>query len=139
MRCLDEATEPRSRVRRRFRSRARGRCFLVSACTIVLDYERASEWCDRIAEFAERYGSRYMLAFCRAEYGAVYLWRGEWSDAESVLELSVEDFSSSRPAWVAGPLVALAELRRRQGRPARRRSSSTEPAPPERSSSVAPA
>ena len=28
-------------------------------------------WCDRIAAFAERYGSRYMLAFCRAEYGAV--------------------------------------------------------------------
>jgi LuxR family maltose regulon positive regulatory protein len=41
-------------------------CFLVSACTAVLDYGRAFEWCDRIAEFAERYGSRYMLAFCRA-------------------------------------------------------------------------
>jgi hypothetical protein len=40
---------------------------LVSACTAVLDYERAFEWCDRIAEFAERYGSRYMLAFCRSE------------------------------------------------------------------------
>ena len=34
------------------------------------------EWCDRIAQFAERYGSRYMLAFCRAEYGAVHLWLG---------------------------------------------------------------
>ncbi|MGH3012835.1 MAG: hypothetical protein ACRDMY_13495, partial [Gaiellaceae bacterium] len=44
-------------------------CFLVSACTSVRDYERAFAWCDRIAEFAERYGSRYMLAFCRAEYG----------------------------------------------------------------------
>ena len=37
-------------------------CFLVSACTAVLDFERASAWCDRIAEFAERYGSRMMLA-----------------------------------------------------------------------------
>ncbi len=44
-------------------------CFLVTACTAVRDYERAAVWCDRIAEFAERYGSRYMLAFCRAEYG----------------------------------------------------------------------
>jgi tetratricopeptide (TPR) repeat protein len=91
-------------------------CFLVSACSAVRDYERALEWCERIAEFAERYGSRYMLAFCRAEYGAVHLWRGAWSDAERVLEASIEDFSHSRPAMVGAPLVGLAELRRRQGR-----------------------
>jgi LuxR family transcriptional regulator, maltose regulon positive regulatory protein len=84
----------------------------------VLDYGRAFEWCDRIAEFAERYGSRYMLAFCRAEYGAVHLWRGRWADAGTLLEASIEDFSRSRPAWAEGPLVTLAELRRRQGRPA---------------------
>ena len=91
-------------------------CFLVTACSAVRDYERASEWCDRIAEFAERYGSRYMLAFCRAEYGGVHLWRGSWRAAEEVLEASVEDFSRSRPAMVGGALAALAELRRRQGR-----------------------
>ena len=91
-------------------------CFLVSACTAVRDFERAGEWCDRIAEFAERFGSRYMLAFCRAEYGAVHLWRGRWSDAESALEAAVDDFAHSRPVWVGGPLLGLAELRRRQGR-----------------------
>ncbi len=91
-------------------------CFLVSACTAASDYERAFEWCDRIAEFAERYGSRYMLAFCRAEYGTVHLWRGRWAEAESVLESSLDDFSRSRPAWVESPLLGLAELRRRQGR-----------------------
>ena len=58
----------------------------MSACTAVLDFERAYVWCDRIAEFAERYGSRYMLAFCRAEYGAVHTWRGRWTEAEAVLE-----------------------------------------------------
>jgi LuxR family transcriptional regulator, maltose regulon positive regulatory protein len=91
-------------------------CFLVSTCIAVLDHERAVEWCDRIAEFAERYGSRYMLAFCRAEYGAVDVARGRWDDAEELLVTSVDDFARSRPAWVGGPLVALAELRRRQGR-----------------------
>src|ERR671922_2073487 len=91
-------------------------CFLVSACSAVRDYERAFQWCDRIAEFAERYGSRYMLAFCRAEYGAVRLWRGEWVDAEEMLQASIEHFSRSRPAMVGGPLVGLAELRRRQAR-----------------------
>ena len=82
----------------------------------VLDLERAAAWCDRIAEFADRYGSRYMLAFCRAEYGAVDVRRGRWKDAEAMLEAAVEDFARSRPAWVAGPLVGLAELRCRQGR-----------------------
>ncbi len=93
-------------------------CFLVSACLAVYDFERAFAWCDRIAEFAERYGSRYMLAFCRAEYGAVHRWRGRWGEAEAMLEASVEDFTRSRPAWAAGPLAGLAELRRRQGRTA---------------------
>ena len=46
-------------------------CFLVSACLRVYDFERAYAWTDRIADFAERYGSRWMLAFCRAEYGTV--------------------------------------------------------------------
>jgi len=118
MRCLDEATvralagEATIPI-----SGAWACCFLVAACTAALDFERAFEWCDRIAEFADRYGSRYMLAFCRAEYGAVHLSRGRWVEAEAVLEASIEDFSASRPAMVGGPLVALAELRRRQGRP----------------------
>ncbi len=91
-------------------------CFLVTACISARDYERAFEWCDRIAEFAERYGSRYMLGFCRAEYGAVHLWRGRCTEAEALLRASAEDFARSRPAMVGAPLVGLAELRRRQGR-----------------------
>jgi DNA-binding NarL/FixJ family response regulator len=93
-------------------------CFLVSACTAVQDFGRATQWCDRIAEFAERYGSRMMLAYCRAEYGAIHLWRGRWSDAEATLEAAIEDFLRSRPGMVGGPRAGLAELRRRQGRAA---------------------
>ncbi len=117
MSCLDEATATALAGEAAIPiSGAWACCFLVSACIAVLDYERAFEWCDRIAEFAERYGSRYMLAFCRAEYGAVHLWRGRWAEAEEMLAASVKDFSRSRPAMVGPPLVALAELRRRQDR-----------------------
>jgi len=117
MRCLDEATATALQGEATVPiSGAWACCFLVTACTAVRDYERAFEWCDRIAEFAERYGSRYMLAFCRAEYGAVHLWRGRWEQAEAVLEAAIEDFARSRPAMVGGPLVGLAELRRREGR-----------------------
>ncbi len=91
-------------------------CFLVSSCLAVLDLDRAFQWCDVIEQFAERYGSRYMLAFCRAEYGVIHLWRGEWDAAEKLLEAAVADFTHSRPAMVGGPLTVLAELRRRQGR-----------------------
>jgi LuxR family maltose regulon positive regulatory protein len=118
MRCLDEATAAALEGDATIPiSSAWACCFLVGACTAVLDYGRASEWCDRIGEFAERYGSRYMLAFCRAEYGLVHLWRGRWSEAETLLALSAEDFARSRPAWAPAALVALAELRRRQGTP----------------------
>lgn len=117
MRCLDEATAAALEGETAIPiSSAWACCFLVNACLAVRDYERALEWCDRIADFAERFGSRYMLAFCRGEYGAVSLWRGRWSEAETLLEASVEDFLRSRPAWVGSPLVELAELRRRQGR-----------------------
>jgi DNA-binding CsgD family transcriptional regulator len=117
MRCLDEATAAALEGGAEIPiSGAWTFCFLVTACTATLDFERAAEWCDRLAEFAERFGSRYMLAFCRAEYGAVHLWHGRWDEAEELLETAVEDYSCSRPAWVSGPLVELADLRRRQGR-----------------------
>ena len=117
MRCLDEATAAALEGEATIPiSGAWACCFLVSACTSVLDYERAVEWCDRIASFAERFGSRYMLAFCRAEYGAVDVWRGRWSEAETLLAASLDDFAHSRPAWVGSPLLGLAELRRQQGR-----------------------
>ena len=117
MRCLDEATAAALAGEARIPiSSAWTCCFLVSACTAVRDFERASEWCDRIAAFAERYGSSYMLGFCRAEYGAVAVWRGRWQEAEALLVSSIDAFSRSRPAYAAGPLTQLAELRRRQGR-----------------------
>ncbi len=118
LRCLDEATV--SALGGGAENPISGAwtfCFLVSACTAVLDFGRAVQWCDRIADFAERYGSRMMLAYCRAEYGAVHLWRGRWSVAEAMLEAAIEDFMRSRPGMVGGPIAGLAELRRRQGRP----------------------
>ncbi len=80
-------------------------CLLVSACLAVADLERATAWCDRIAAFAQRYGSRYMLAFCRSEYGAVDVWRGSWERADALLSAAVSDFERSRPAWAPGPLT----------------------------------
>jgi LuxR family transcriptional regulator, maltose regulon positive regulatory protein len=117
MRCLDEATATALAGGAAVPiSGAWTCCFTVGACTAVLDLPRAVEWCDRIAAFAERYGSRYMLAFCRAEYAEIDVWRGEWARAEAMFAAAIDDFGRSRPAWVGGPLVGLAALRVRQGR-----------------------
>ena len=117
MRRLDEATAAALEDRAQIPiSGAWTFCILVSACMAVADFERAAAWADRIAQFAERYSSRYMLAFCRAEYGALHLWRGRWAEADDVLSAALDDFALSRPAWAGGALVALAELRRREGR-----------------------
>jgi DNA-binding NarL/FixJ family response regulator len=117
MRCLDEATTAALEGEAQIPiSIAWACCFLVGACTATRDYERASEWCDRIAAFAEKYRSRYMLGFCRSEYGEVDLWRGSWVEAEARFESARDAFGRSRPAWVGGPTAGLAELRRRQGR-----------------------
>ena len=117
MRCLDEATAAALADEATIPiSSAWTCCFLVTACNAVLDFDRAAEWCDRIAEFAGRYGSRYMLGFCRAEYGTVQLWRGRWAQAESLFEEAIAAYARSRPPYLPGPLTGLAELRRRQGR-----------------------
>jgi len=117
MACLDEAAAAALDGEATIPiSRAWTCCFLVSACETVRDYPRAFAWCDRIAEFAQRYGSRYMLGFCRAHYGAVHIWRGRWEQAETELEAAIEAYTRSRPAYVADALAGLAELRRRQGR-----------------------
>ena len=117
MGCLDEATtlalEGTATIPI---SGAWACCFLVGACESVRDYARAFDWCDRIAEFAERYGSAYMLGFCRTHYAAVHLWRGEWTRAEEALQAAIDHYRRSRPAFTGEALVALAELRRRQGR-----------------------
>jgi len=117
MRCLDEATATALGGEASIPiSGAWACCFLVSTCVAVRDFERAAEWCERIEAFAERYGSRYMLAFCRAEYGAVHLWRGRWREAAAFLDASAQDYVRSRPALAPPVLVQRAELERRLGR-----------------------
>ena len=110
---------PRSRARRRSRSRAPGRavCSSPPASRCATTGGRSSG-----ATGSRSSPSATAAATCAASaathYGAVHLWRGRWQDAEAELDAAVRDLSRSRPAYVAGALVWLAELRRRQGRAA---------------------
>lgn len=90
-------------------------CHLIDACQRVRDFDRAGEWCQRVAEIAERFDDAEMFATCRTLYGEVLLWRGAWAEAERTLSAVCRDFGHVRAKAVDG-LVRLAELRRRQGR-----------------------
>lgn len=96
-------------------------CFVIDACKRVRDLERAGEWCLRVREIATRFADRQMFAVCRTHYADLLLWHGEFARAEVELEAAVAELGRLRPGKDVDALVRLAELRRRQGRPAEAR------------------
>ena len=91
-------------------------CFLVTACERIRDFTRAAQWCQRVREFCERTGFRFLLGVCRTQYAGVLAWRGAWTEAEEELQAVVRQFGAKRPAMQQEALVRLADLRRQQGR-----------------------
>jgi DNA-binding CsgD family transcriptional regulator len=90
-------------------------CYLIFACERVRDFERAGQWCERVAGMAAGWNIRALRSVCRAHYGTVLMLRGEWDSAG--LELTeAAAVLAARPGEAADALARLAELRRRQGR-----------------------
>ena len=91
-------------------------CLLVHACERARDYERASQWAERIERFTVEWGIAPALTVCRTQHAAMRIGRGEWAKAEEELVAAVERLTVSRPLLVVEGLEQLGELRRRQGR-----------------------
>jgi DNA-binding CsgD family transcriptional regulator len=91
-------------------------CFMLWACELARDYDRAGQWCERVMAFTERLHMAYPFAVCRAHYGTVLTWRGAWADAERELERAGETMRTGRPPSAGEAWARLGELRRRQGR-----------------------
>jgi ATP/maltotriose-dependent transcriptional regulator MalT len=91
-------------------------CYMITACERVRDFDRASQWCERMLEFARRWRIRDLFAVCRAHYGAILVSRGTWGEADATFETAMQEFAGSRPGMAFEALVRRAELRRRQGR-----------------------
>ncbi len=81
-------------------------CYLIFACERVRDFDRAGQWCERLAEFCERYGSKPLFSVCRTHYAGVLMFRGLWPQAEEELRLAARELDAE----------LVAELRRRQRR-----------------------
>ena len=91
-------------------------CYLIAACERIHDYERATQWCDRLKKFCAKWGFRPLFAVCRTQYASVCMWRGAWDEAEQELVSAADELAASRPAMAGEGLVRLGELRRRQGK-----------------------
>jgi DNA-binding NarL/FixJ family response regulator len=91
-------------------------CNMIIACERARDFDRAGQWCERLAAFCERTGHRPLLALCRAHHGTVLMMRGEWRRAEEELEGAAGELSMLRPPLAGYARARFAELRRRQGR-----------------------
>jgi tetratricopeptide (TPR) repeat protein len=91
-------------------------CYLIFACERVRDFDRAGQWCERLAEFCERYGSKPLFSVCRTHYAGVLMFRGLWPQAEEELRLAAPELETNVAGMAGEAFVGLAELRRRQGR-----------------------
>jgi len=91
-------------------------CYLIFACERVRDFDRAGQWCERLAEFCARYGAKPLFAVCRTHYAGVLMFRGLWPQAEEELRLAAPELETNSAGMARDAFVRLAELRRRQGR-----------------------
>ena len=90
-------------------------CYLIAACDRIRDYDRATQWCDRLKEYCRKWGFRPLFAVCRTQYASVCMWRGAWDEAERELSAANDELAASRPAMTGEGIARLGELRRRQG------------------------
>jgi LuxR family transcriptional regulator, maltose regulon positive regulatory protein len=91
-------------------------CLMIFGCERVRDFERAAQWCRHIRALAERIGQRSYLAVCHTHYAAVLMSRGEWIEAEHLLEAASADLGETYLGMLPEALARFGELRRRQGR-----------------------
>jgi DNA-binding NarL/FixJ family response regulator len=91
-------------------------CYLIFACERVRDFDRAGQWCARLAEFCERYGAKPLFSVCRTHYASVLMFRGLWPQAEEELRLAAPELETNVVGLSGEAFLGLAELRRRQGR-----------------------
>ncbi|HTN23367.1 MAG TPA: LuxR C-terminal-related transcriptional regulator [Solirubrobacteraceae bacterium] len=91
-------------------------CNLIMATTTAGEWERATEWCGVVDDFAREHGVAPLLGACRTVHADVLVATGRWTDAERALQDALEIHDRYLPAMGAPTLATLAELRVLQGR-----------------------
>lgn len=90
-------------------------CNMLSACNMLGDIQRASDWC-RVADvFMRDYSSPFLFAHCRAHYGSILFAKGQWQRAEAELQAALKMSEDIGPGARSEAVARLAFLRLRQG------------------------
>jgi ATP/maltotriose-dependent transcriptional regulator MalT len=91
-------------------------CNLIAACSAAGDWERATEWCELVDDFAREHEAAPLYGSCRTIHADVLLATGRWEDAERALQSALDVHARYVPELAAPTVVGMAELRVRQGR-----------------------
>lgn len=91
-------------------------CNLITACADAGDWERASEWCAVVDDFATRQEIVPLFGACRTIHADVLVAAGRWQDAEAALSDALAAHARFIPAMGDPTVAALALIRVRQGR-----------------------
>jgi DNA-binding NarL/FixJ family response regulator len=117
MRLLEEAMAAASSGRvRDVHTAGEAYCNLITACASAGDWERATEWCGLVDEFARGQGVMPLFGSCRTVHADVLLATGRWPEAERALESALATHARYVPEMGAPTVASMAELRVRQGR-----------------------
>ncbi len=91
-------------------------CSMLSACDLLGDLQRASQWCRLADDFMNQFSSPFLFAHCRTHYGNVLVAKGQWELAESELQAALRMCHDAGAGRKAEVVARLADLRFRQGR-----------------------
>ena len=90
-------------------------CSLISTCTSLADYGRASEWTDVANRWCERESVGSFPGRCRAHRAHILRLRGAWAEAEQDVRRACVELEHFAPANAAGAFYELGEIRLRMG------------------------
>jgi ATP/maltotriose-dependent transcriptional regulator MalT len=90
-------------------------CIMLTACGLVSDFERASQW-SRVAEdFLDAHSCPFLYAECRAIHGNILIAKGRWLEAEQQLQSAIELTDGAYPVVHTPAVAYLADLKLRRG------------------------
>lgn len=91
-------------------------CNMIAASAGAGDWERATEWCGVVDEYARTRRIFPLHASCRTVHAEVLAASGRWDEAEVALREALESYRRHYRGSDAPTVAALALLRIRQGR-----------------------
>jgi LuxR family maltose regulon positive regulatory protein len=106
-------------------------CQILGVCGRVRDFDRATQWCERIEVLCDRLNIWSVLSVARCFYAPILIARGKLAQAERILIAAEIGYNNAISHHAREARAWLAEIRVRQGRveEARRLLESAEPEP----------